>query len=1680
MQNIEPGTFENIQIDNEFGRTELVGPGGAGGGTNIPPIISDTNGNFNILLTSTEAAEYFDGANSLGVGVSQTVFYSPVTTFGSSRTYTAKIDNKIATNYFVVFLNREFRGYNQQTSQPTYYESIRASEYRLKPGSQTEYEFFGYNYLTGVVGTMQLPFLFESKIVTPPAPNEPILTPVTKTYDFELNLNSNFSDELENSFSLKYEIINSNQVVLTGNLTPTENTTDLLSLSEEILNSSNVVFSVVGELPKDFTFQSIKVKKGTGISLYTDIESSTERTLTIPASNLKSGKVEVKLTFEKLFAIPTVILNDTKYVSQVKDTDSDKTIEIPITLKDANSLFVTFPNGNVKNITTTSFIVSFKKDFEGSYSLQKLILTPVFDNRVVGGTTEVLIEFKRIDDTPDILNVNYPTTIDIPAFSDYNIEYEIKYESVSSSFVKVELLQKDNTKILYLDKLTPVGSFKVNLKSLKDNYTNWSGNVTFIFTAINNGGEVSLQSNTYTYTTTVIYPTIQLDEDLIYTSLLAAFKSQINIPDLDKDSKYLTHLANFGDDNQFLISSWENDDWTLSKKSTDELGNEFVKPEDVVESLILKLYKPISANITNNSTLWVTKLLTNPLIETIVLNQQDNLICPPLKGPNFNIDVDFVIGKSTGYESLDDLILSGSTSSANLVNKYLSGSIIDTEYLNIEYVSGSEYLWENFVHFSSATERVDNFVYKIKLIEVYENAISASNASISSSILSDVQERERQIIKKNQIIQTFDGFEYFLYTSSSVYTTNDSSSITWPYDNNGNRLLSSDTGSIIYWYNTIITLAQDYDVENRNWINNNIPQYIINDENNESLLLFFSMIGQHFDNIYFHTKAIENSRGLGYKETGNVSDKLLFDILKSFNWDAKNLAADNQLWNLVFGVDSEGNNVNINPAKKRNYEVWRRIVNNLPYLLKHKGTRQCIYALLACYGIPSSNLSILEFGGPEVSEEQKGKLLIDNVTTALKMNNGSKVEMEWKDTDKLRKPNTIELFVKPVNYTNYQTLISGSEWGVYLSGSTNSEYGEVKFTYSGSNQLLNTISSSLQPIFNGRFFGLSVSSGSTGLKLDVRQAEKERTIFEESITASAYTNWNSGSLLRLGGNYSGSVDEFRLWSEPLNNDVFYQHVSFPEMVNGNSLSASVDDLYFRLDFEYPKNLATNTKLINVDTNVYYPTIQINSSSSLQITRNILEETGSIGSNAISSNNISPLLFATASGFPPITSYPYQFEAIDRMVVMPYPDGGASRFQTQKVRFESQTLVSDLSAKGRATKKAFDQSPTDSNRVGLFFSPTKELNIDIAKSFGGLNIDNYIGDPSDDYKPAYSQLDSLRNYYFKRFDNRNIYEYINLIKLYEKSMFDDIKKMLPARVKATTGLLIEPHFLERSKIARKKPTGDDYQLESEIKYGDTTITLAENNQYESVVDANLSENVIAENNQYESLISTTDAQKTIAENYQYTASYVYFDDTQATAENLQYEVDINAQFDTTIQSEIDIYSMTKIVGQSAYEEIGFGLYGNNGYAIRTYIDSDGITKRDRVKVDLIKQEKRRDVVAPLIKINGKGDPRGGYYLTSSVYYETELNIQPYSGSKVINAGTGSIVEVRPLTGYLPTHYRNTSDLTTGLKNSYYLGSKNTSATTLDGTPPIEVFASNPNTLKVNKAGRPANEPILEVE
>jgi hypothetical protein len=73
-----------------------------------------------------------------------------------------------------------------------------------------------------------------------------------------------------------------------------------------------------------------------------------------------------------------------------------------------------------------------------------------------------------------------------------------------------------------------------------------------------------------------------------------------------------------------------------------------------------------------------------------------------------------------------------------------------------------------------------------------------------------------------------------------------------------------------------------------------------------------------------------------------------------------------ELTNVLTGSNSVGD-ASV-AGSKMTRMVWRRIVNNLPLLLKSKGTKRSVQALLSCYGIPESLISINEYGGPSLNK----------------------------------------------------------------------------------------------------------------------------------------------------------------------------------------------------------------------------------------------------------------------------------------------------------------------------------------------------------------------------------------------------------------------------------------------------------------------------------------------------------------------------------------------------------------------------------------------------------------------------------------------------------------------------------------------------------------------------------------
>jgi len=735
-------------------------------------------------------------------------------------------------------------------------------------------------------------------------------------------------------------------------------------------------------------------------------------------------------------------------------------------------------------------------------------------------------------------------------------------------------------------------------------------------------------------------------------------------------------------------------------------------------------------------------------------------------------------------------------------------------------------------------------------------------------------------------------------------------------------------------------------------------------------------------------------------------------------------------------------------VKDRQQEVWRRLLNNLPYLYKNKGTKRAVHAALSCYGIPASLLTVMEFGGPKDSSQNRTtKYTFQDRTAAINISGSASIIIPWKQFNNSLSndyPNAVEIRLNTETKQD-QRIISADSWSLNILKDTGS-FAKIQLIVGGE-----SASSETFPFYNDEYtqFVINRTTGSLGDNFVVYAKEGFQERIRNEVTTSLSTTtkaWNSGSTIIIGGTtFDGKVDEFRLWRTPLSEPRIENHALLPDAIDGNHVSASTTDLILRHDFEYPKNRHSggDTAIKNVSLTTSYST------------------------------------YSTASNFSSVTDYPYQYTPYDRDVTANVPSTGFS--YSNKVRFEEQTKILDLSYNQRATKKSFDQAPLDSNRLGLFFSPIKEINMDILKSLGNFNIDNYIGNPADEYSEEYSDLKTLRNYYFSRF-TLNLHEYIQLVRYIDKSLFDVLESLVPARAKVASGLLIEPHILERSKTKWKRPSGEKKDYEGIVNIDDDVILTSTKDNYDVIISASGDTHLVGENTQWDAVINTDIQENISAEKSDYEGIYRFGDETaqygfitvNSGSDMGGISITIDAKMTGSIQGQYTSTDYQQIgVDENSLSVAGFGLYGSGSHSIRTRLYNNNITK-DRVKVYLLKESYTEDVPE---NINPLDASRGTQFVTTTKY-RTKVNVIPWNGATP--TVSGNVVSVTPLNGYFPLHYRNTGDLTTGLENSFFNGSKQTSATTLDGGSPVQTFTTNPNTLRVSDSGRGSGEPILEVD
>ena len=424
------------------------------------------------------------------------------------------------------------------------------------------------------------------------------------------------------------------------------------------------------------------------------------------------------------------------------------------------------------------------------------------------------------------------------------------------------------------------------------------------------------------------------------------------------------------------------------------LDNE--NPED--PTVLIKLYEPLPENLGLKDQLWVVEQLSKsqayqvnfPFIPII----EDDFIY--VAGPNFNLDVKQEIGNSSQAFSYNTLINSNITSSVNQIQNLLKEKEIN---INVNYEDFS-----NFIHFSTALTRLENFYYKVGLIENYTNDIvtlntitgDTTNTIAYSSSISTLTS------KIDSIIQNFDGYEYFMYFNSG-------SNFSYPKTNSTPPFSLASTGSVevLNWigsadesnayYGGVALSASNFDESNLDRLYNTIPEYLKEDPNNIKYELFIDMVAQHYDNIWLYTKDITNKFNADNRLEYGISKDLVADAIKDFGVKLYTNGFNNtDLYSAFLGITPSGSlfpfpditgslpapsgyeyvdtqisaSNNVIPLNDVNKRLYKRIYHNIPYLLKTKGTIAGLRALITSYGIPDTILRINEFGGKDRNESQ--------------------------------------------------------------------------------------------------------------------------------------------------------------------------------------------------------------------------------------------------------------------------------------------------------------------------------------------------------------------------------------------------------------------------------------------------------------------------------------------------------------------------------------------------------------------------------------------------------------------------------------------------------------------------------------------------------------------------------------
>ena len=543
-----------------------------------------------------------------------------------------------------------------------------------------------------------------------------------------------------------------------------------------------------------------------------------------------------------------------------------------------------------------------------------------------------------------------------------------------------------------------------------------------------------------------------------------------------------------------------------------------------------------------------------------------------------------------------------------------------------------------------------------------------------------------------------------------------------------------------------------------------LPEVLFAGDENGVLEALVASFGDMLDEIKEYIDQIPNIRHISYDEVNRIPNKFLPVLAKEMGVDlfqsAVNSAVDSFMTDSSSGASTQ----------EIAYSLWNRIINNLTYMMKSKGTRESIEAIGRVYGLDHNYLKTDEYSIFNTPKQIKD---IEEVDTPVLFSTGDvhvqlpssvsafdwDAEQNWTLEARISATGTAaqqKIFVHPKYELVWNPLLAQLVWDDLAGTSATVDASSISALAKKQDAFVNVVASRTGD--NLKVWMLALTGTGSGSEQHVTLASGVTTGVESMNLDSSGGFGGFGAYFPGSGSFSGYIHEVRGWNVPLEETDLKEHTRNFQSVSFQGSTASNAATYASLSAHY--KLKEN--IVQADANDF------------------------IQDSTTNSHTASTVNFGNQS------DKRYRVFSNMQKIVKWYPSGLA--VDNDKVRL-SASETDDLE---------------DIGYVSFHMTPVNAVNRDIKNIRADLNVIETLGDPEDLYRPHYTgNFVTIWKDVLTRYGLSGVVDFNTFIDSVDKfndvlgGIYPFIKQFTPAKTNILSeGVLIENHALERPKIARK--------------------------------------------------------------------------------------------------------------------------------------------------------------------------------------------------------------------------------------------------------------------------------------